>query len=293
MIPFRVVYADCQVSDPNQDPIYGIVSPSAGKPKLIAAELKRLYPDLEFHQPIALTRDDFYRCHSKTYVDDVLDKKRQNGFRTISGSVNASLPYTNGAMYWACRLAMHSQPACALVAGFHHAGYNGYMPNTYFCTFNGLMIAALKMIDLGMKRIVIVDCDMHYGDGTDDIITNVKCTRVGHWSFGKYFHSPQVANDYLEYLAIDGPIAKQFIAYRPDLIIYQSGADVHVNDPMGGVLNEEQMMERDRRMFTIAKSLGIPLAWCLAGGYQVDSDGSIGTVIRLHLNTFRACEEVY
>lgn len=81
--------------------------------------------------------------------------------------------------------------------------------------------------------------------------------------------------------------------FRPDRIIYQAGADTHVDDPYGGLLTEEQMMERDWNMFTIAKNLGIPIAWNLAGGYQVAEDGSIDKVINLHLNTFRMAMEVY
>jgi uncharacterized Fe-S radical SAM superfamily protein PflX len=53
------------------------------------------------------------------------------------------------------------------------------------------------------------------------------------------------------------------------------------------------MIERDRKMFTIAKELRIPLAWNLAGGYQVEENGSIQKVIDLHLNTFKVCQEVY
>lgn len=52
-------------------------------------------------------------------------------------------------------------------------------------------------------------------------------------------------------------------------------------------------MERDRRMFCIAKDLNIPIAWNLAGGYQIDADGSFRKVIDLHMNTFLAAKEVY
>jgi hypothetical protein len=53
------------------------------------------------------------------------------------------------------------------------------------------------------------------------------------------------------------------------------------------------MYERDVRMFSIAKELGIPIAWTLAGGYQRDKDGGCGTVLKLHANTFDACLKVY
>jgi acetoin utilization deacetylase AcuC-like enzyme len=89
----------------------------------------------------------------------------------------------------------------------------------------------------------------------------------------------------------DGILERSLLT--PDVVIYQAGADVHVNDPYGGVLTTEQMYERDLRMFRIAKRLQLPLTWNLAGGYQVGPNGEIDKVLELHLNTFRAMAEVY
>jgi acetoin utilization deacetylase AcuC-like enzyme len=294
---FQVVYSERQVADPNQDPIHGIVSPSASKPTAVAEALRAKYPGVEFVPPDRLAVTDFYRCHDRSYVDDILAKRRKNGFGTLSDSVNASLPYTNGAMFAACRLATPEKPACALVAGFHHAGYAGHEGLGYFCTFNGLMVSALKMLDRPrVERVAIVDCDMHRGNGTEDILDRVDLhrERILHISFGYYYNSPVHAPAYLESLSPDGgPVASSLETFRPQLIVYQSGADVHVDDPFGGVLTEPEMFERDRRVFRIARNLDLPVAWCLAGGYQADADGGIGTVVRLHLNTFEACEQVY
>jgi acetoin utilization deacetylase AcuC-like enzyme len=77
------------------------------------------------------------------------------------------------------------------------------------------------------------------------------------------------------------------------LVLYQAGADTHVDDPLGGLLTTEQMRERDRIMFSVAHELGIPLAWNLAGGYQVEPDGSIPKVVQLHLNTFEEALKVW
>lgn len=59
------------------------------------------------------------------------------------------------------------------------------------------------------------------------------------------------------------------------------------------VLTTEQIAERDNLMFSIAKRLNIPIAWDLAGGYQVDKDGRIDEVIKIHLNTFQECQKVF
>ena len=76
------------------------------------------------------------------------------------------------------------------------------------------------------------------------------------------------------------------------MIIYQAGADAHCEDPLGGILTNEELMERDRKVFQIAKDLGVGIAWTLAGGYQRDRDGGISRVVEIHLNTFRAALEV-
>lgn len=95
--------------------------------------------------------------------------------------------------------------------------------------------------------------------------------------------------------AAAGPpvLGETLAAFRPDLVLYQAGADTHVDDPMGGLLTTEQMRERDRGVFAATRALGIPVAWNLAGGYQVEPDGSIPRVIALHLNTFEEALRVW
>ena len=77
-----------------------------------------------------------------------------------------------------------------------------------------------------------------------------------------------------------------------DVILYQAGADQHINDPLGGFLTTLQLKERDRRVFEAASSLSVPIAWNLAGGYQVNS-GGIQAVLDIHNNTMLECAVVY
>lgn len=285
----KVIYGLKQISESGSE-----LSPSAMKPKLMADCLKNsAFSDIvEFVEPVAITEKDILRCHSKDFVDGVMSLKRPNGFGTYSQSVVDSLPYTNGAMYLATKLAS-KEPTCALVSGFHHAGYDGFEKFGYFCTFNGLMIAATKLVGEGnYKRVAIVDCDMHWGNGTDDIIEKIDPNneRYLNITFGKVLGPQNTGKEYLEYFNYTEEKLKDF---KPDVIIYQSGADVHLDDPFGGILTEHEMYERDIRMFTIAKHLNIPLTWTLAGGYQKDASGGCSYVLQLHLNTFEACKKVY
>jgi len=74
-----------------------------------------------------------------------------------------------------------------------------------------------------------------------------------------------------------------------DLLLYQAGADPHVNDPLGGWLTTEQLRERDRRVFTTCRDMRLPIAWNLAGGYQTN----LRKVLDIHDNTMLECLGAY
>jgi acetoin utilization deacetylase AcuC-like enzyme len=73
------------------------------------------------------------------------------------------------------------------------------------------------------------------------------------------------------------------------VILYQAGADPHVDDPLGGWLTTEQLAQRDRIVFETARAMQVPIAWNLAGGYQ----RPLRNVLDIHDNTLRACWQVY
>ena len=79
-------------------------------------------------------------------------------------------------------------------------------------------------------------------------------------------------------------------ARKPDLLLYQAGADPYFEDPYSPLaLDHDDLLARDRRVFEFAKAHEIPVAWVLAGGYTSD----VSKVVRVHLNTFQAWREVY
>ena len=114
--------------------------------------------------------------------------------------------------------------------------------------------------------------------------------RVLHVSLGCTYKRPEQAEAYLAHVL---SLRATFVDFRPDIVLYQAGADTHIDDPLGGLLTTEQMRERDRTMFAIARELSIPITWNLAGGYQIERDGSIPRVIQLHLNTFEEALRVW
>lgn len=268
----HVVYSDAMVA-----PAQGY-SPSAAKPAAVVAAWRAAWPHLAFREPVPVELADFYRVHEPSHVDAVLALKVPNGFGTRSPEVNASLPFTSGALLTAARWALSARTAVAApVSGFHHAGYAS---SVAYCTFNGLMVTALALkAERPGLRVGILDYDYHYGDGTDDILQTLKPPGIVNITAGEHWIRPEQANAFL------AEIPRHLEAMAEcDLVLYQAGADPHIDDPLGGFLTTTQMAQRDWRVFNGLKERGIPVAWVLAGGYQTP----ISKVIDLHVNTMRA-----
>lgn len=259
-------------------------SPSAAKPAAVVASWEAAGFPLTLIEPAPVSVADFKRAHAPDHVDGVLAGTRRNGFRNHSLQVAATLPYTSGSMLSAAREAIRNRRvAVAPCSGFHHANYDecaGY------CTFNGLMVTALALHAVGeVQRVGILDFDEHYGDGTDDIIGRLHIDWIRHYSAGKEEGgTPAHAREFLD--RIPAIVA----AMRDcDVVLYQAGADPHIDDPLGGWLTTDELAERDRRVFEAARSAGLPIAWNLAGGYQKP----LRKVLDIHDNTMRACCETY
>jgi acetoin utilization deacetylase AcuC-like enzyme len=177
--------------------------------------------------------------------------------------------------------------AAAPCSGFHHATYNETMG---FCTFNGLMVTALALRPLGI-RIGILDLDMHYGNGTDNILEKVcAASWIRHFTGGRHF---RVSSQAKEFFTSTLPQVLTSMSERCDLILYQAGADPHVDDPHGGWLTTPELRVRDAMVFDAFKASNTPVVWNLAGGYQVEPDGSIPKVLEIHDNTMAECCRVY
>ena len=258
-------------------------SPGASKPKSVVEAWEQAGLPIERRPVIPATVEELCLAHDPTYVQLVLLGLLENGYRNTRPDVARSLPYTNGAMIGAASAALETGIACAPSCGFHHAEYARARK---FCTFNGLMIAAIKLLRAKrVGRVLILDLDFHWADGTDDIIERLGlASEIENASFGKYFCAEAQADAYLTELK---RLATCFFQY--DLIVYHAGVDVHVDDPLGGVLTTEQLRERDRIAFEGASKAGVPLAWTLGGGYQEP----LSKVVALHVATMEECARAY
>lgn len=281
-----VTYDHRMVADANS------YSPSAKKPAAVVSDW------VERQLPIAITPvkpasvRTLEMAHHAGYVDAVLDCKIDNGFGNRSGKVAASLPWVVGSMVEAAIAAVTGKAtgfgvACSPSAGFHHAGH---ARAAGFCTFNGLVITAMALKNLGLvRKVAIIDCDYHYGDGTQEIIDTLKLDFIQHWSAGLSFKHPIQAKDFMLGLAY---VAKHTMA-GTDLVLYQAGADQHRDDPLGGLLTTDELAQRDRTVFAMCREYDKPVAWNLAGGYQRDVNSTIEPVLALHRQTMQQCIDIF
>lgn len=254
-------------------------SPSAGKPRKVVESWKKTgWIDIIEAKP--LLQAEISLAHDSYYVDQVMACKMENGFGNKSPEIAESLFYTTGSFLQAAVYAfVHKTVAISPTSGFHHACFDS---GGGFCTFNGLMIAARRLLHApaygipAAKKIGILDLDAHYGNGTDNIIKELKLEK-------KIVHVTSVRT-----LKDIQASLKKF--RNCDIILYQAGADPHENDPIGGgSFTSEELRQRDRIIFEYAKRHDKPIAWNLAGGYQTP----IKKVIDIHMATLEECYKVY
>ena len=213
-----VFYDPAQVSRPNS------FSPARKSPRrLLRAGRKERCRSKSWRRP--LSREQLALAHRRRYIDGVLDLEIRNGFG--EGRFCCCIPsLDNGSLLAAARSALSTGTvAVSPTSGFHHAGY---CTNGGFCTFNGLMIAALALRSEGLvRKVAILDCDEHYGDGTDDIIGRLALGDfVRHVTAGRGY-----PRDPAEFLRL---LPERVASFADcDLILYQAGADPHVDDPLG------------------------------------------------------------
>ena len=270
-------------------------SPSAGKPAQVVADWQKHFAgDIRIDTFNPASRGILSEAHDPLYVDNVLDGHVKNGFGNTDPDVAKSLLYTTGSMLAAAkhvltfsRLNGRPPVACSPTSGFHHAGYNfggGY------CTFNGLMVTAMRLKTLGLvNKVLILDFDQHNGNGTQNIIDTLGIDWIKHVTAGKSYDTAD------EVLSIARNL-KPYAAggkYEVDLILYQAGVDQHRDDPLGGLLTTEQMLQRDTSIFKTCNQYSIPLVFNLAGGYKKDERGTIAPVLALHRQTMAACIDQY
>jgi acetoin utilization deacetylase AcuC-like enzyme len=198
-----------------------------------------------------------------------------------------------GGQLLAAEIAFEEGISANIAQGFHHASYaygSGY------CTFNGLALIAQQYPN---KRIFVLDCDQHGGNGTADfaeIFENLFNFTIYGLRFGHQDNHRSIGRlisrkdgNFVQYQQALIEAFGCILDWKTDLIIYQAGVDCHQLDPFGSAwFDTESLYQRDRLIFEFAKRHNIPLFFVLAGGYQ-----DLPQLVKLHLNTFIAADQIY
>jgi acetoin utilization deacetylase AcuC-like enzyme len=186
----------------------------------------------------------------------------------------------------------HASAAGHLAGGTHHAFRDR---GEGFCTFNDIAVAvAVARRDHGVRRALVVDLDVHQGNGTAAIfeadagVFSLSLHGARNYPFHKERSSLDVAladgcDDGAYLRALDEALERAR-GFAPDLIFYQAGVDSLAGDRLGRMsLTHRGLAARDARVFALARSLGVPLVVTLGGGYGRD----LGATIEAHANVYR------
>lgn len=238
---------------------------------------------IDWFEPDAMPRQWLEAAHDPDYVAEVIEarvpraKERRIGF-PVNQIVARRAQIVPGGTYLAAHLAIERGFAANSAGGSHHALAD---TGAGYCVFNDLAIAAIRLAEEG-RRVLIVDCDVHQGDGTAALT-------AGHPDIATYsIHAEKnfpvrKARSTLDVPLADGlgddgylaaletTLAPMLDVERPDLILYQAGVDPFGGDRLGRLdLTDDGLMHRERLVARLAIERGLPLASTVGGGYGDD-----------------------
>lgn len=252
----------------------------------------------DLFSPPAATDAEILLAHDADYLDRVqsgrlsIQEIRRIGFPWSPEMVERSRR-SSGASICAARTALSEGVSANLAGGTHHAGIahgEGY------CVFNDSPIAARVMQQEGrVSRVLVVDCDVHQGNGTaeitrgDDTIFAFSIHGERNYPFRKIAGDldiglPDGTGDsaYLDMLEI--ALERAFYLAQPDLVLYVSGADPFSGDKLGKLsLSKAGLAARDDMVFGTCFAERVPVAVSMAGGYAA----LVEDIVDIHVETIR------
>ncbi len=286
----------------------------------------------DFLAPQPATDADVLLAHGPNWV-----YKLRTGSISAAEELQLEIPYSRelvdafwlaaGGSILAGRRALRDGVCINLGGGFHHA-----FPEhgEGFCMINDIAISIRRLQKDGLiKRALVMDCDVHQGNGTAVIFASgqvlapklpsapslqrtehgsIRMTNDGdvdvftislHQEHNYPAWKPSSSIDinlpdgitdepYLGW--VDNALSSALRQFQPDLISYVAGADPYKEDQLGGLaLTIEGLKQRDKFVFRVARSRGIPIMVTLAGGYAINTEDTV----TIHCNTVLAAQEVY
>ncbi|MEO9383250.1 histone deacetylase family protein [Chromobacterium phragmitis] len=273
----------------------------AEKYRLLAERVATFAPEWMETAPAA-TRHELLHAHSPAYVDAVL-----SGSLDSRAQREIGLPWSPelaerscrsvGATIAASRAALLEDCGVNLAGGTHHAAA---ARGSGFCVFNDVAVAAMLMLaEARARSVLVVDLDVHQGDGTAAIaageprIFTFSIHGARNYPFDRAdsdwdIDLPDGTGDDAYLDALQGALPELFARARPDLVYYLAGADPYHGDRLGRLaLSRQGLARRDRMVMEACRGQDAALVVCMAGGYAVP----ITDTVTIQVETVRlACE---
>jgi len=253
----------------------------------------------DVREAAAATWDELKLAHAAPYVEAVRtgtlppDMQRRIGFPWSAAMVERSRR-SSGATVAAARTALEEGVAANLAGGTHHAFSDR---GEGYCVFNDVAVAArVLQREQRVRRLAVVDCDVHQGNGTaaifrdDPSVFTFSMHGAKNFPFRKERSDLDVEladglgdDDYLTLLAHHLPAVMS--ASQPDLLFYLAGADPFAGDRLGRLgLSIAGLQRRDELVFDTCRLAGVPVAVAMSGGYAPD----VEDIVQIHVNTIAA-----
>ena len=256
----------------------------------------------KFHIPYPCSEETLKGAHSEKYIKDIKNKTldeigiKKIGFPLVDSVVQRSLVATGGTVL-ASKLAINNGVACNTAGGSHHANYDG---GAGYCVFNDVAVASQYLLDRGLAgKILIVDLDVHQGNGNSDIFKNNRNV----FTFSMHSKSNYPAKKSIsdcdvelednmedkEYLDILKLNLNELNKENFDFVFYIAGVDIHFNDRLGKLkISDDGIKKRDEIVTENFFSKRIPLCGVLGGGYNKNID----KLVELHSFLHQSCAKL-
>lgn len=240
---------------------------------------------IAWHRPEPMPRRWLEEVHDPDYVAQVLaaavprDKERRIGF-AVTPEVARRSQVVPAGTWLASHLALEHGFAANSAGGSHHALHD---TGAGYCVFNDLALAAVRLVEEGtVKRVAVVDVDVHQGDGTAALTAGRAGIATYSIHAAKNFPARKARStldvplpdrvgdeEYLDTLATT--LAPFLDEVRPQIILYQAGVDPFEGDQLGRLaLSDQGLRRREQLVAGLARARGLPLVSTVGGGYGPD-----------------------
>lgn len=297
---YKLFYSPHYYADIGEDHVFPIRKFELVRDKLLA-EGTLLEKEIIEPQPAKI--EDLRLVHTEDYVNRLragtLDKKEvrrlglpwsqslvRRTFLAVSGTINASFH------------ALETGISSNLAGGTHHAFPD---KGEGFCVLNDVAIAVrVLQRENSAKRFLIVDCDVHQGNGTAFIFRDEEeiftFSMHGEKNYPLFKEKSNLdielrdGTSDAEYLETLSEALPRIFMHDPDIVFYLGGADPFENDKLGRLaLTFDGLMKRDEMVLKFAKEREVPIVTTMSGGYAKD----INDTVEIHVNTIRAVKKVF